>query len=176
MVTPSLVLFYVAGALTLGGALGVVLTRNIVYAAFALLVTLMGVAGVFLIAFAEFLALVQVLIYGGAIIIVILFALMLTRLREFHGRMENPQWLVAAMAAVLLFGVIAAALVSRSIPANLVATSPDIRELGQTLFTQWAVPFEIASVLLLVALIGAIVIARAAGTESDGTEAGGVEE
>ena len=79
--TISLFLFYLAGALTLGGALGVVMTRNIIYAAFALLATLMGVAGIFLLAFAEFLALVQVLIYGGAIVIVILFALMLTRIQ-----------------------------------------------------------------------------------------------
>ena len=84
MVTPSLVLFYIAGALTLGGALGVVMTRNIVYAAFALLAAMTGVAGVFLLMFAEFLALVQVLIYGGAVVIVILFALMLTRIQDFE--------------------------------------------------------------------------------------------
>lgn len=166
----SLVLFYVAGALTLAGAVGVVGTRNIVHAALFLLVSLMGVAGIYVLVFAEFLALVQVLIYGGAIIIVILFALMLTRLQEFRGRMENPHWPVAALAAVVLFGVIASALVSRSIPANLVASGPDIRELGLILFTQWAVPFEIASVLLLVALIGAVVIARAGSTEPGGTE------
>ncbi len=172
----TLVLFYIAGFFTLGGAVGVVATRNIVHAALFLLVSMMGVAGVYILVFAEFLALVQVLIYGGAIIIVILFALMLTRLQEFRGRMENPQWPLAALAAIILFGVIAAALVSRSIPANLVASGPDIRELGQTLFTQWAVPFEIASVLLLVALIGAIVIARAGSTEPGGTEPGGTEE
>lgn len=172
----SLILFYIAGALTLAGAIGVVGTRNIIHAAIFLLVSLMGVAGIYVLVFAEFLALVQILIYGGAIIIVILFALMLTRLREFRGRMENPQWPLAAVAAVVLFGVIAAALVSRSIPADLTAAGPDIRELGQTLFTQWAIPFEIASVLLLVALIGAIVIARAGDTESGSTEAGGAEE
>jgi NADH-quinone oxidoreductase subunit J len=172
----SLVLFYIAGTLTLAGAVGVVGTRNIVHAALFLLVSLLGVAGIYVLVFAEFLALVQILIYGGAIIIVILFALMLTRLREFHGRMENPQWPLAAVAALVLFGVIAAALVSRSIPADLAASGPGIRELGQTLFTQWAIPFEVASVLLLVALIGAIVIARTGGTESEGTEAEGAEE
>ena len=83
-----------------------VLTRNIVYAAFALLVALLGVAGIFLLAFAEFLALVQVLIYGGAIVSVVLFALMLTRIEDFqhlsrqqtvasgctggHGRIQSP--------------------------------------------------------------------------------------
>ena len=99
MVTSSLVLFYVAGALTLGGALGVVMTRNIVYAALALLVALVGVAGIFLLAYAEFLALVQVLIYGGAVVIVFLFALMLTRIEDFAHLSDNRQWPIAAVIA-----------------------------------------------------------------------------
>ena len=105
MVTPSLVLFYVVAALTLGGALGVVMTRNIVYAAFALLASLIGVAGIFLLAFAEFLALVQVLIYGGAIVIVILFALMLTRIEDFEHLTDHRQWPVAAIVAIAVFGI-----------------------------------------------------------------------
>ena len=84
MVTPSVVLFYAVGALVLGGGLGVVLTRNIVHAAFMLLASLIGVSGVFLLAFAEFLALVQILIYGGAVVILILFSLMLTRIQDFE--------------------------------------------------------------------------------------------
>jgi NADH-quinone oxidoreductase subunit J len=99
----SLALFYVTGALTLGGALGVVMTRNIIYAALALLVALLGVAGLFLLAFAEFLALVQVLIYGGAIIIVILFTLMLTRIEDFEHLTDNRQWPIAAVAAMAVF-------------------------------------------------------------------------
>ena len=161
----ALVLFYLAGTLALGGAIGVVGTRNIVHAAIFLLVSLMGVAGVYLLVFAEFLALVQVLIYGGAIVIVVLFALMLTRLQEFGGRMENRQWPLAAVAAVVLFGVMAAAITSGVAPAPTDPSGPDIQKIGLSLFTQWAVPFEIASVLLLVALIGAIVIARAGDNE-----------
>ncbi len=163
--TSSLVLFYLAGALTIGGAVGVVGSRNIVHAALFLLASLMGVAGVFLLVYAEFLALVQILIYGGAIVIVVLFALMLTRLREFHGPMENKQWPVAALAAVAIFGVIAAAFVAVGVPAKSERIGPGVEELGKSLFTQWAIPFEVASVLLLVALIGAIVIARAGGRE-----------
>ena len=156
----SLVLFYLAGALTLGGGIGVVGTKNIVHAALFLLASLMGVAGIYLLVFAEFLALVQVLIYGGAIVIVVLFALMLTRLQEFRGAMENPQWPVAALAAVVLFGVIAAAIVQTGTPAGVERQGPGVQEIGISLFTQWAIPFEVASVLLLVALIGAVVIAR----------------
>ena len=161
----SLLLFYTAGALTLGGAVGVVGTRNIVHAALFLLASLMGVAGIYLLVFAEFLALVQVLIYGGAIVIVVLFALMLTRLQEFRGPMENRQWPLAALVAVALFGIIAAAVTRVGVPAGAQRQGPDVQTLGQSLFTQWAIPFEVASVLLLVALIGAIVIARAGGRD-----------
>ena len=76
-------LFIILSVLTLGGGLGVVLTRNVVHAALLLLVSLVAVAGLYLILLAEFLALVQVLIYGGAIIIVLLFAIMLTRSAEY---------------------------------------------------------------------------------------------
>ena len=73
--TGSLILFYTAATLVILVGIGVVITKNIVYAAFSLLVSMIGIAGVFLLAFAEFLALVQILIYGGAVVIVILFAL-----------------------------------------------------------------------------------------------------
>ena len=162
MITPSLILFYVAGALTLGGALGVVMSRNIVYAAFALLASLMGVAGLFLLAFAEFLALVQVLIYGGAVVIVILFALMLTRIEDFENLTDNRQWPIAALVAVALFVVIAASIVGTSVRTT-VREGVSFETLGVTLFTEWAIPFEVASLVLLVALIGAIVLVRTTG-------------
>ena len=102
-------LFVVAGVLTLGGGLGVVVTRNVVHAALFLLLSLIAVAGLYLLLFAEFLALVQVLIYGGAIVIVILFALMLTRSQEYPGISDNPQWPLAIMAGLAMFGVLTAA-------------------------------------------------------------------
>ena len=162
MISASLALFYIAGALTLGGALAVVLTRNIVYAAFALLVALMGVAGVFLLAFAEFLALVQVLIYGGAIVIVILFALMLTRLEDFQHLTDNRQWPFAAIIALAVFGLLAAAIVGTSVRTTE-RQGVEFETFGETLFVQWAVPFEVASLVLLVALIGAIVLVSSSG-------------
>ncbi|MBM3944211.1 MAG: NADH-quinone oxidoreductase subunit J [SAR202 cluster bacterium] len=162
MITPSLVLFYLAGALTLGGALGVVMSRNIVYAAIGLIVALLGVAGVFLLAFAEFLALVQILIYGGAIVIVVVFALMLTRLDEFRQAAEHKQWPLAALAAAAFFGVLAAG-VARTAVATTDRTEVGFLALGEQLFTDWAVPFEVVSLVLLVALIGAVVMVRRTG-------------
>ena len=162
MVTLSLVLFYVVAALTLGGALGVVMTRNIVYAAFALLASLMGVAGIFLLAFAEFLALVQVLIYGGAIVIVILFALMLTRIEDFEHLTDHRQWPVAAIVAIAVFGIIATTIVTTTVRTTE-RQGIAFEALGDSLFTQWAVPFEVASLVLLVALIGSVVLVRSTG-------------
>ena len=155
----SLVVFYLLGAICLGGALGVVVTRNVVHAALLLLLSLMGVAGLFLLLLAEFLALVQVLIYGGAITIVILFVIMLTRVQEFRVMKDNPQWPLAIVAALAVFGLLAAATV-KGAPSESTRTSLAFSELGTSLFTQWAVPFEVASLVLLIALIGAIVIAR----------------
>ena len=162
MITPSLVLFYVTGALTLGGALVVVMSRNIVYAAFGLLASMVGVAGLFLLAFAEFLALAQLLIYGGAIVIVILFALMLTRIEDFESLSDHPQWPIAAIVAIAVFGVIAATIVGTAVPDSERA-SISFTALGTSLFTEWAVAFEVASLILLVALIGAVVMVRSTG-------------
>ena len=164
MVTPSLVLFYLAGALTLGGALSVVMSRNIVYAAFGLIVALIGVAGVFLLAFAQFLALVQVLIYGGAIVIVIVFALMLTRLEDFRNLSDHKQWPLAALAAMAVFGILAAA-IARTAVSTGERTEVSFTVLGERLFTDWAVPFEVVSLVLLVALIGAVVMVRRTGDQ-----------
>ncbi len=155
-------LFYVTGALTLGGALVVVMSRNIVYAAFGLLASMVGVAGLFLLAYAEFLALAQLLIYGGAIVIVILFALMLTRIEDFESLSDHPQWPIAAIVAIAVFGVIAATIVGTAVPASERA-SISFTALGTSLFTEWAVAFEVASLVLLVALIGAVVMVRSTG-------------
>lgn len=156
---PSLVLFYVAATITLAGALGVVITRNIVYAAFALLTSLLGVAGVFLLMFAEFLALVQILIYGGAVVIVLLFALMLTRLEDFRHLTDNSQWPVAAISSIGLFALLAISIITTSVPVTD-RKGVGFETMGEVLFTQWAVPFEVASLVLLIALIGAIVLVR----------------
>lgn len=154
----SLIVFFIAAAIALGGALGVVMTRNIVYAAFALLTSLLGVAGLFLAGLSEFLALVQVLIYGGAIVIVILFALMLTRIRDFGGPADNRQWPVAALVSVGVFALLVGAGLFTTIRTTSDRQSVGFEELGRTLFEQWAVPFEIASLVLLVALIGVVVM------------------
>ncbi len=152
-------LFILLAVLTLGGGLGVVLTRNVVHAALALLLSLFAVAGVYLILFAEFLALVQVLIYGGAVIIVLLFAIMLTRTGEYPRISDNRQWPLAAVAALGVLGVLIPSFLINAVEGTE-AQNPAFEDLANSLFTRWAIPFEIASLVLLVALIGAIIIAR----------------
>jgi len=165
-VTGSLIFFYTAATLVILGGIGVVITKNIVYAAFSLLVSMIGIAGVFLLAFAEFLALVQILIYGGAVVIVILFALMLTRIEDFRDVSDSRNRPLALLVSLILFAVLVASLIQT--PTSTGDRSHiSMVELGESLFTDWAIPFEVASLVLLVALIGAIVIVRRDTTDEE---------
>ncbi len=160
-----LFLFILLAVFTLGGGLAVVVSRNVVHAALALLVSLVAVAGLYLVLYAEFLALVQVLIYGGAIIIVLVFAIMLTRGADYPRTSANKQWPLAAIASLALLGVLVPAFLINSVESTEAQNAP-FTGIAQSLFTTWAVPFEIASLVLLVALIGAIIIARSGPGES----------
>ena len=162
---PSTVVFFLIGTLCIVSAIGVVASKNVIYSAILLLVSLMGIAGIYLLLLAEFLALVQILIYGGAITIVILFVIMLTRVQELREVKDNPQRPLAFLVSICLFGVLVAGILSGSSSSYDVRNSLSFSELGTSLFTKWAIPFEIASLVLLVALIGAVIIAREKGEE-----------
>ncbi|MSQ15419.1 MAG: NADH-quinone oxidoreductase subunit J [Dehalococcoidia bacterium] len=154
-------LFYLLSAASIVGGIGVVWSTNVVHSALFLVLSLSAVAGVFLVLFADFLALVQILIYGGAITILILFAMMLTRVADEAVVSDSPQkpWGVAAAAA--FFGITAYAIYNTPWNVGTAAIQRvPFRDLGVSLFTQWAIPFEVASLVLLVGLIGAIIIAR----------------
>lgn len=160
--TVAQVMFYLIAALAVGGALGVVFSRNTVYAALFLILSLLAVAGVYILLAQEFLALVQVLIYAGAVTVLLLFALMLTRAGDLPETMVGAQWPIAAGASALLAGLLIAAVATSDWPgdAHSQITRVPFETLGNALYRQWAVPFEIASLVLLVALVGAIVLAR----------------
>ena len=152
-------LFIVLSTVSILGGVGVVATRNIVHAALFLLLSLMSISGIYLILFTEFLALVQILIYGGAIVIVLLFAIMMTRGSDYPRISDNRQWPLAIVASLAVAVVLS---VSFWITPDTVVGPQHAKfsDIGNSLFTRWAIPFEIASLVLLVALIGAIVIAR----------------
>ncbi len=168
--------FVVLAALTLIPAIAVVADRNLFHGALWLLLSLFGVAGLFVLLAAPFLAAVQVLVYMGAIVILIIFAIMLTRRVMGARETVNDRWLIGAVMAVLAFGVITAILWAASqnttlftiqSPTYSLALDSDywvntVANLGKSLvdMNQYALPFELASLLLTGAMIGAIVIAR----------------
>jgi NADH:ubiquinone oxidoreductase subunit 6 (subunit J) len=154
-------IFYLMAAAAVGGGLGVVLVRNVVYAALFLILTLLAVAAFYILLATEFLALVQILIYAGAVTILLLFVLMLTRVRDAPGALDGPQKPFAALAAATLFAMLATVVAGTTWPGDVgEVTRVPFESIGDALFRKWAVPFEVASLVLLVALVGAIVIAR----------------
>jgi NADH-quinone oxidoreductase subunit J len=162
------IFFYLIAAAMVGAAVAVVTTRNVVHAALYLIVVFAGVAAQFILLAAEFVAVTQVLIYIGAIMVLMLFGIMLTRARI--GRdvdATNDHWLVGIATAVLLAVVMAYALIDRwggdALPAERQIDAVDgsnTATVSDSIFSQYLVPFEIVSVLLLAALVGAIAIAR----------------
>jgi NADH-quinone oxidoreductase subunit J len=153
--------FYLIAALTVMGGMGVVFARNVVYSALFLILALLAVAGIFLLLSAEFLALVQVLIYGGAVTILVLFALMLTRVQDMPAALDGPQKPFAVLAALAVLSVFLVAAVGTDWPGQTEQINAiPLRDFGDALFRTWALPFEVASLVLTVALIGAIVLAR----------------
>ena len=162
------VFFYLIAAVMVGAAIVVVTSRNVVRAALALIVVFAGVAAQFILLAAEFVAITQVLVYIGAIMVLMLFGIMLTRARI--GRdvdATNDHWWSGVITALLLVGVMAYALVDYyggdKLPAdrqiNTIADS-NTSTVSDSIFAQYLIPFEVVSVLLLAALVGAIVLAR----------------
>lgn len=153
--------FFLIAAITVASGAGVVLSKNVVHAALFLIGTLLGVAGVFLLLSVEFLALVQVLIYAGAVTILLLFALMLSRVRDEPAGMVGGQWPLGFIVAAIFLGVFGFAVFETRWPGNTEElTAVPFETIGEVLFRNWAVPFEVASLVLLVALVGAIVLGR----------------
>jgi NADH-quinone oxidoreductase subunit J len=151
-------------------ALKVVTTQNVVHAALYLVVVLSSIAAVFVLLAAEFVAITQILVYVGAIVVLFLFGIMLTRptLGRVHD-LDNNQRPAAAVTALFLLGVLSFALVDafedEELPeiggtAATVAAEQGTRPVGDAIFSTYLVPFEVVSVLLLAALVGAIVLAR----------------
>jgi NADH-quinone oxidoreductase subunit J len=155
-------LFYAFAAMALGGAAGVALSRNILYSAIALLFCLIGAGALYVFLSADFLAVTQLLVYIGGVLVLVLFAVMLTN-RIGDVNVSNASLGVAggaallfATAPVLLFVAIATPWPSQA----LAEIAPTTRAIGNELLTRWLLPFEIASLVLLATLVGAVVIAR----------------
>ena len=156
------ILFYVIAAAMAIGAIRVVTTKNIVHAALYLVVVLAGVAAQYVLLAAEFTAVVQVLVYIGAIVVLFLFGIMLTRARiGRENDLDNDQRFTALFVSVALAAFLGAILWDAFEGTKLEPAGPQTSaEVGLSIFQTYVVPFEVVSVLLLAALIGAVVIAR----------------
>jgi NADH:ubiquinone oxidoreductase subunit 6 (subunit J) len=161
--------FFVFSLFILGGGLGVITTRNLIHATLYLILSLFGAAGFFVLLSAPFLAAVQVLVYIGAIAILIVFAVMLTRSMTRLTNIRNQQWTLSAIVGgllflLLVFGVIAPVWGQNGSQTGLPVSDvvAGTVDLGIALVdrNQYVLPFEVASLLLTAAMIGAIVIAR----------------
>ena len=152
--------FAVLAFLTVGGAVAAMFSRNVVHAAFWLLEVMLAVAGLYLLLSAEFLALVQTLVYAGAVSVLLLFVVMLT-LRRREDSVRPLDGSIAAAVLAATFGAVVFAGLSQHTPpaATMPDTAPGIAELGEIMFALdggWVLPFEVASLVLLVALVGAV--------------------
>ena len=157
------VVFWILAVSMTFAAMRVVTSSNVVHAALYLVATLMAAGALFVVLLAEFVAWVQVLVYVGAVVVLMLFGLMLTRAPIGKGKYDNDQRLLAALCAGAMFGVIAWVLSEAfgqkkiDLTVERPATSGHI---GEAIFSDYVLPFEVVSVLLLAALVGAVVIAR----------------
>jgi NADH-quinone oxidoreductase subunit J len=155
-------LFYVIAALTVGGAAGVALSRNILYSAMGLLMALLGAGSLYVFLAADFVAVTQLLIYIGGVLVLILFAVMLTN-RITEVNISNSSF--GAVGGAALFITVAPVLLAVATltpwAAQIAPTSgPTAAAIGNGFLTKWLLPFEVASLVLLATLVGAVVIAR----------------
>ena len=157
------VVFWVLAVAMTFAAIRVVTARNVVHAALYLVATLLGAASMYVLLFAEFVAWVQVLVYVGAIVVLMLFGLMLTRADIGKANFDNDQRVLAAICSAALFGVTAWVLVDAFEGEEISLareTGTTTENIGQAIFSSYVLPFEVVSVLLLAALVGAVVISR----------------
>ncbi|GGI05759.1 NADH-quinone oxidoreductase subunit J family protein [Egicoccus halophilus] len=164
------VVFALVGLVTAGAAILTVTSKNLVHAALHLAVTLAGIAGVFLVLHADFLALVQLIVYVGAVTVLFLFGLMLTRAPIGREALDSQNRGLGLAVAGGLFVTLAALIVQAYAghPSVLPQRIPT-EAIGMVIFSQWVLPFEVLSMLLLAALIGAIVLARREAGDSGDT-------
>jgi NADH-quinone oxidoreductase subunit J len=161
------VVFYFFATLTVISAILVVTRRNVVHSAIFLATALLATAGIFLSLHAEFLFIVQIIVYTGGITVLYVFVIMLVNLDvALHQVQFNRHWLVALLLTLVLGGQVVLALtLSRGSlytlpPAAVTSIEPNTEQVAWSLFHTYMLPFELASILLLVAMIGAVVMSK----------------
>jgi NADH-quinone oxidoreductase subunit J len=161
------IVFYFFAALAVLSAILVVTRRNVVQSAIFLITALLATAGIFLQLHAEFLFIVQVILYAGGIMVLFVFVIMLINMDiSLHQAQFNRQWSLGLLLALVLGAELTLAIaigrshISMGEPAPASALEPSTQLVGRVLFSEYMLPFEIASILLLVAMIGAVMMAK----------------
>jgi NADH-quinone oxidoreductase subunit J len=159
------VIFYVLGVIVLGSALMVVFLRRPMHNVLFMIITMIGLAGLFVLLFAEFIALVQIVVYAGAVMVLFLFVIMLLNLDRITlpDDPRKVRWWVGVCLAVLLPMILVPVFVQFHITGGEVPKAlqaPNTQTIAEALFTTYLLPFEVASVLLLAAIMGAVMLAR----------------
>jgi NADH-quinone oxidoreductase subunit J len=162
------VFFYLFALLVLGGAIFTITCRSAVRSAISLIVSLLGVAGIYLNQQAEFLFAVQIVLYVGGIMVLFLFVIMLVNLDQAaKERQFNRQWMVAIAAVALVAAELGYFLYKGAGAFKFAEAAPAVSSalgntevLADSLFSEYLLPFEIASILLLVAVIGSVIMAK----------------
>ena len=165
MIAQQVAFWIIAVAMALA-AIGVVRSQNVVHAALYLVAVLAGSAAQFLLVAAEFVAWVQVIVYIGAVVVLFLFGIMLTRApMKAEASIDYPKRWPAALAGLFVFGIFTALTID-AFGAKKIALNDSLLKLGNTatvgsaVFRTYVLPFEVVSILLLAALVGAVVLAR----------------
>ena len=162
------IFFYTFALLTLGGAVLTITRRSAIHSAISLIVSLSGVAGLFLLQKAEFLFAVQIILYVGGIMLLFLFVIMLVNLDEAAKRRQfNKQWWLALACALVVALEVGYFLRKGSGALQLAQPAEaapfaggNVEQLADVLFSRYLLPFEVASILLLVAIVGSVVMAK----------------
>jgi len=164
----GLFLFIILAITCIGGVLGMILSKNQAYSALYLVLTFAALGGLFALLDAPFIAVVQIIIYAGAIMVLFIFVIMMINLREGISP-EKKKWTIT-FSLILAFVLLIELLVALSGKFSLLGKTGEAKlgspsELGKLLFTDYIYPFEITSILIIAALVGAIVLVKKKGKE-----------
>jgi len=159
----AILLFFLFAAIAVGSVLGMIISRNQAYSALFLVLAFASLGGLFGLLGAPFMAVVQIIIYAGAIMVLFIFVIMMIHLGEGISP-EKKKWTIAAavfMGIILLAEIVFAVKGAPAVPMagqEMASTSPT--EIGRLLFTKYLYPFEITSILIIAALVGAVVLVK----------------
>lgn len=159
------IIFYILAAITLGTGLLTVLSKNPIHSAVYMIICFFSISGHFLLLNALFLAVINIVVYAGAIMVLLLFTLMLMNLSEQHEPKKKIISRIAATVSACLMGIVILAALLKSTPVietykNEGLDYQSVNVIGQVLLDEYLVPFEFASILLLAAMIGAVLISK----------------